>query len=112
MILLYSQPANFSPPANLSTANVGVSTFSLSDYVSSSGLEGPLAGMYFTVEVGTASASLSATSAVETSTLASVASASGSAASSTSTSGAMGGFEKGQLGVGAAMGLVAALVLA
>ncbi|KAI5124035.1 hypothetical protein M0805_003864 [Coniferiporia weirii] len=69
VVLLYSQPSSFTPPANLSSPNIGVSVFSLSDYVSSTGLEGPVAGMYFTVEVGTASLSVSATSAVITSTL-------------------------------------------
>ena len=34
MILLLSQPSNFSPPANLSSANVGVSVFELTDYIS------------------------------------------------------------------------------
>ncbi|KAH8108484.1 phosphatidylethanolamine-binding protein [Phellopilus nigrolimitatus] len=69
VILLYTQPSSFTPPDGLSSPNVGVSVFSLSDYVKSTGLEGPVAGMYFTVEVGTASSSPSATSAVETSTL-------------------------------------------
>lgn len=69
VILLYSQPADFTPPANLSSPNIGVSVFSLADYVSSTNLTGPLAGMYFTVETGTATSSVSATSAVVTSTL-------------------------------------------
>lgn len=91
MILLYSQPADFTPPANLSTPNIGVSVFSLSDYVSSTNLTGPLAGMYFTVEVGTASSSVSQTSAVVTSTLpvpstASTGSATGSGSSPSTSS--------------------------
>ena len=69
MILLYTQPANFTPPADLSTPNVGVSVFSLSSYVNSTGLQGPIAGMYFTVEEGTATVSVASTSAVVTSTL-------------------------------------------
>ena len=92
--MLYAQPSTFSPPSDLSQPNQGVSTFSLSDYVSTSQLTGPLAGTYFTVEEGTASSSVSATSAVETSTLSvesATGSASGSAASGESTqdSGAM-----------------------
>ena len=33
VILLLVQPQNFSPPANLSSANVGVSVFELTDYI-------------------------------------------------------------------------------
>ncbi|KLO07385.1 PEBP-like protein [Schizopora paradoxa] len=69
VILLYKQPDTFTPPANLSTANVGVSVFSLSSYIQETGLEGPVAGMYYTVEEGTATFTPSATSAVVTSTL-------------------------------------------
>jgi hypothetical protein len=34
VILLLPQPSDFSPPANLSKPNVGVSTFELTDYIS------------------------------------------------------------------------------
>ncbi|THH08529.1 hypothetical protein EW145_g2639 [Phellinidium pouzarii] len=84
VILLYTQPTSFTPPANLSSPNIGVSVFSLSDYVSSTGLEGPVAGMYFTVEVGTASFTVSATSSVVTSTLAVPPSGTGGSGTSTS----------------------------
>ncbi|KAL5532945.1 hypothetical protein ACEPAF_4719 [Sanghuangporus sanghuang] len=96
VILLYTQPSNFSPPADLSSPNTGVATFILADYVSTSGLQGPVAGTYFTVEEGTASVSVSSTSAVVTSTLSvpssasATGSATGSAAASTETSGAIG----------------------
>jgi len=66
---LYKQPDSFTPPANLSTANVGVSVFSLAGYIQETGLQGPVAGMYYTVEEGTATFTPSATSAVVTSTL-------------------------------------------
>jgi phosphatidylethanolamine-binding protein len=33
VILLYTQPATFTAPDGLNTANVGVSVFNLSDYV-------------------------------------------------------------------------------
>jgi len=68
-ILLYSQPSTFSPPSNLSTPDVGVDVFNLPAFVSSSNLGPIVAGMYFTVEVGTATFTPSATSAVVTSTL-------------------------------------------
>jgi len=76
VILLYSQPSTFTPPANLSTAGVAVSTFDFPAYVASTGLGPLVAANYFTVEVGTASASISPTSAVVTSTLPPVSSAS------------------------------------
>jgi len=77
VILLYNQPSTFTAPANYSQPNMGVSVFNLNAYVSESGLGAIVAGTYFTVEEGTATASLSATSAVQTSTLAPVSSASG-----------------------------------
>jgi phosphatidylethanolamine-binding protein (PEBP) family uncharacterized protein len=69
VILLLPQPATFSPPANLSTANVGVSVFELTDYISTSNLGAPVAGMYFEVEEGIATVSVSPTSPVISSTL-------------------------------------------
>jgi len=69
VILLLSQPSNFSPPANLSSANVGVSVFELTDYISTSNLGPIVAGMYFDVEVGTATVTPSPTSPVISSTL-------------------------------------------
>jgi hypothetical protein len=69
VVLLYSQPSTFSPPAAYSQPNIGVSVFSLADYVTNSGLGPLLAATYFTVQEGTATVSLSPTTAVVTSTL-------------------------------------------
>ncbi|KAJ7684825.1 phosphatidylethanolamine-binding protein [Mycena polygramma] len=80
VVLLYAQPSQFAPPANLSAPVDGVHKFDLSGYVKDSGLGDIVAANYFTVEVGTDSTSLPATSAVVTSTLASGASGSGSSA--------------------------------
>jgi len=68
-ILLYNQPSTFSPPANMTKPNIGVGVFNLDDFVTSSGLGSIVAGMYFTVEVGTATFTPSATSGVITSTI-------------------------------------------
>lgn len=110
VILLYTQPSSFSPPSELSSPGAGVSVFSLSDYVSSSGLEGPVAGMYFTVEVGTASASVSATSAVVTSTLPVPSSASATGSATTSASGT--GETSGAIGLGQFKNSATAIVVA
>ena len=54
-ILLFPQPPSFSPPANLSNPNVGIDLyFHLTDYMSSSNLGQPIAGMFFQVEFGQA----------------------------------------------------------
>ena len=116
MILLYTQPSNFSPPADLSQPGVGVSVFSLSDYVSTSGLQGPVAGMYFTVEEGTATVSVSSTSAVQTSTLpipssSATGSATGSATHATATgNGAVALSQFKNIGTGALAGLLAGIL--
>ncbi|KAI0255383.1 phosphatidylethanolamine-binding protein [Lactifluus subvellereus] len=67
VILLLPQPSSFSPPANLSKPNVGVSVFHLTEYISTSHLGQPIAGMYFDVEQGTGTATVSPTSSVVTS---------------------------------------------
>jgi phosphatidylethanolamine-binding protein (PEBP) family uncharacterized protein len=55
VILLFRQPPSFSPPANLSSANVGIDLyFHLRDYISSSNLGQPIAGMFFEVQQGPA----------------------------------------------------------
>jgi len=72
VVLLYQQPSTFKAPSDLSTTVEGVHKFDLSSYVKDSGLGEIIAANYFTVEVGTDSTSLPATSAVVTSTLASV----------------------------------------
>jgi len=69
VVLLYSQPSTFTPPAAYSQPNMGVGVFSLADYVKNSGLGPLVAGTYITVEQGVATVSLSPTSAVVTSTL-------------------------------------------
>jgi len=69
VILIYSQPPTFTAPPDFSQPNIGVSVFDLGSYVQTSGLGPIVAGNYFTVEVGTATTSLSATSPVITSTL-------------------------------------------
>jgi phosphatidylethanolamine-binding protein (PEBP) family uncharacterized protein len=62
VILLFPQPPSFSPPANLSSPFVGIDLyFHLTDYISSSNLGQPIAGMFFEVQAPT--------SAVVTSTL-------------------------------------------
>ena len=70
VILLLPQPASFSPPANLTSPNVGLSVdFPLTNYISTSHLGQPIAGMYFDVELGTPNVTVPATSAVVSSTL-------------------------------------------
>lgn len=82
VILLLPQPSTFSPPANLSQPNVGVSVFHLTDYISTSHLGAPVAGMYFDVEQGTATVTLLPTSPVISSTLKPATSGTSSATSS------------------------------
>jgi len=85
VLLLLPQPSGFSPPSNLSKPNVGVSVFELTDYISTSHLDAPIAGMYFQVQQGTTDANITipTTSAVVTSTL-----KTGTPAASTASSGA------------------------
>ncbi|KAJ7098163.1 phosphatidylethanolamine-binding protein [Mycena belliarum] len=70
VVLLYQQPTTFTAPADLSKLVDGVQKFDLNAYVKNSGLGNLVAANYFTVEVGTDSTSLPATSSVVTSTLA------------------------------------------
>jgi hypothetical protein len=69
VVVLYAQPSTFKPPAAFSQPNIGVSTFDFNSYVKNSGLGDLIAGTYFTVEEGTATASISPTSAVISATL-------------------------------------------
>jgi phosphatidylethanolamine-binding protein (PEBP) family uncharacterized protein len=70
VILLLPQPPSFSPPANLTKANSGPSTsFHLTDYIWTSHLGQPIAGMYFDVQQGPSNVTVPLTSAVVTSTL-------------------------------------------
>jgi len=87
-IVIYSQPDSFAAPANLSTANVGVSTFDFPSYVKDTGLGPLVAGFYYTVEEGTATSSIPATSSVVTSTLPAAKSSSPAASGSHTGSGA------------------------
>jgi len=84
VVLLYAQPSTFTAPADLSTLIPGVEKFDLNAYVTGSGLGDIVAGTYFTVEVGTDSTSLPATSSVVTSTLASVTTSASGGTGSTS----------------------------
>ncbi|KAI0340190.1 PEBP-like protein [Trametopsis cervina] len=99
-ILLYVQPSAFTAPQGLDTPDVGVSVFNVSDYVKTSNLGDLVAATYFTVENGQATASISATSAVNTATLSQPASSSGSSSGSSpssSTSPTSGGNTSGAL---------------
>jgi phosphatidylethanolamine-binding protein (PEBP) family uncharacterized protein len=69
VVLVYAQPSSFKAPTAFSQPNMGVSTFDFNGYVKDSGLGPLVAGTYFTVEEGTATVSISSTSAVVTSTL-------------------------------------------
>ena len=61
--MVYSQPPQFSPPADLSAAGTPLGTFQVQEYVNSTGLGSLVAANYFTVEVGQATASVSCTAA-------------------------------------------------
>lgn len=67
-ILLYGQPDSFTAPSS-PAANSGVHEIDLATYVKAAGLLGPYAGIYYTVEVGTATVSVASTSPVNTATL-------------------------------------------
>ncbi|CAA7270149.1 unnamed protein product [Cyclocybe aegerita] len=83
-------PSTFSAPAAFSQPNMGVSVFDFNAYVRArlqdSGLGPLIAANYITVEEGTATASIPATSAVVTSTLAAGTSVTSASGSSTGTS--------------------------
>jgi len=78
MILVLAQPSAFAAPA-APAAGSPIEVFDFEAYVKSAGLGSIVAGTYITVEQGTATASVSATSAVNTATLSVASSASGSA---------------------------------
>ncbi|RXK37307.1 hypothetical protein M231_05449 [Tremella mesenterica] len=131
VILVYTQPSTFTPPANLSTAHTPLSTFSFSDYVSQTGLGNLVAGNYFLVENGVATVSVPSTTPVNTATLATASTTSGSSspsgtssapsgsktssASSSPSSSPSGAAIKQTIGMGAisgAVGIVLAVVAA
>jgi hypothetical protein len=70
VVALYSQPETFTPPADFSQPNLPVAVFDWNAYVRDSGLGPLVAATYITVEEGTATGTIPATSAVVTSTLA------------------------------------------
>ena len=122
MILLLAQPSSFTAPA-APAAGSPIEKFDFEDYVKSAGLGSIVAGTYITVERGTATQSVSVTSAVDTATLSAPSSAaasgsstgsrtgtgSASAASSTTSANAASGrvVEWGMLGADALLGAVA-----
>ncbi|KAF5365674.1 hypothetical protein D9758_003144 [Tetrapyrgos nigripes] len=117
VIILFEQPSSFKAPADLSQPNIGVSKFDLNAYVKDSGLGNIVAANYLTVEVGQSTLSLSATSPVQSSTLAPVTSGSstGSSESANPTqtqsdnNGAIGlGTVKACIGFGLALGIALA----
>ncbi|KAG8759461.1 hypothetical protein FRC12_009749 [Ceratobasidium sp. 428] len=81
MLLVLTQPSGFTAPA-APAAGSPIEKFNFEDYVKSAGLGNIVAGTYITVEQGTATASVSQTSAVDTATLSVPSSASGSATGS------------------------------
>ncbi|KAG5338691.1 hypothetical protein C0989_006586 [Termitomyces sp. Mn162] len=90
VIILYAQPDTFKPPADLSQPT-GVGLFDLNGYVKNSGLGALMAASYITVEEGTVTTSIPATSSIISSTLVAAAPTSSGqvgAASGTLTTGA------------------------
>jgi len=67
-ILLYQQPTNFTAPKT-PAPDSGVNRVELATYVSAARLSGPLAGLYYTIEVGNATVTVGSTTAVNTATL-------------------------------------------
>jgi hypothetical protein len=84
VILVLAQPSSFAAPAT-PTVNSGIEKYDFEAYVKSAGLGSIVAGTYITVERGTATASVSATSAVDTATLSVASSASGASSTGTRT---------------------------
>jgi len=112
-LLVFAQSSSFKAPAT-PTAGSSVTMIDFPTYLQSAGFTSPLAGNYFTVEVGTATVSFASTTAVNTATLSAVgasSTATGTAASSTSTTKSSGALAKGvnglaAVGVAAAMGML------
>ncbi|GLB35283.1 putative phosphatidylethanolamine-binding protein [Lyophyllum shimeji] len=69
VIVLYRQPDSFKAPSDLSQPVPGVTRFDLNAYTKDSGLGPIVAATYITVEDGTATISIPATSSVVSSTL-------------------------------------------
>jgi len=83
-IVVYAQGSSFTPPNDLSGPTPGVVPFVFPDYVKNTNLGPLVAGIYYQVEEGTATASIPATSSVDSSTLPAAHSSSSVAHSSTS----------------------------
>jgi phosphatidylethanolamine-binding protein len=68
VILVFPQPPSFSPPANFSSPITDIDlSFNLTDYIASSNLSPPIAGMFFEIQSATnATTPLSSGSAVAT----------------------------------------------
>ncbi|GAA5981386.1 hypothetical protein JCM11641_005302 [Rhodosporidiobolus odoratus] len=85
--LLFTQPEDFSAPANLSSPGVSPAPWYVSSYVQETGLQ-LVAASFFTVEQGTATGSVASTEAVNTATLTATSSGSSSSSSGPASSGA------------------------
>lgn len=85
ILLVYSQPSDFAPPAEFSQTGLGVARMDWNAFVTNSHLGDLVAANYIQVEEGTATVSVASTAPVVTSTLAPTsAKASGSAPASSS----------------------------
>jgi len=79
VVLVYSQPPQFTAPADLSAAGTPLGTFQVQEYVNSTGLGALVAANYFTVEVGQATVSVPATTSVDPATVSAASTSSGPA---------------------------------
>jgi len=116
-LLIFAQSASFKAPAT-PAAGSSVTMIDFPTYTQSAGFAAPLAGNYFTVEVGTATVTFSSTAAVNPATLTAATAAAtgtgtatGTGASSTSTSKSSGAISKGAnefaaIGVAVMMGMI------
>jgi len=111
--LVYAEPSGFTAPST-PAANSGVQLFDLAAYVAAAKLGDPSAGNYFTIENGTPTVSVSATTPINNATLPAATATTGSGsgtsagASSTPTTGAgyMVAVKTTPLGVLVALGAV------
>jgi len=69
VFLLYDQPSTFAPQGDLAQPGQPIAPFNVNEYAQGSGLGAVVAASYYTVEVGTATASIPSTAPVITSTL-------------------------------------------
>ncbi|KAF8892710.1 phosphatidylethanolamine-binding protein [Infundibulicybe gibba] len=115
VVLLLAQPSTFAAPQDFSQAGMPVGTFDFNAYVKSANLGDIVAGNYFTVEDGTATASVSATSAVVSSTLVAAAPSGSSGSGSKTSAGASATSSTSPTGNGASgrqmMGSASALLI-